>query len=113
LRRSFLRCLHQAVLEDTRLEHPGNQANDPRIADPVAEKFQHPFVRHGAEEVPDVGLDDMVDALLLDHSPQRIQALMLAAFRSVAVAAVLELHLVDGFQHPFHRQLHQLVFVHS
>ena len=52
----------------------------------------------------------MVDPLLLNRPAQRIQALMLAAPRPIAVAAVLELHFVDGLQYPFDRQLHQLVF---
>ena len=67
-------------------------------------------MRDFAEEVPNIGLDDVVHALLLDRSTQFIQTPMLAAPRPVAVAAVFEHRLIDGFQYPFHRQFDQLIF---
>ena len=67
-------------------------------------------MRDRAEEVPNVGFYNLVDAPLLDRPTQFVQTLMLVAPRSIAVAAVLELHFVDGFQHPFDRQFNQLVF---
>jgi hypothetical protein len=36
LRRSFLRCPDQAILQNAAFEHPSDQTNDPLITDPVA-----------------------------------------------------------------------------
>ena len=52
---------------------------------------------------PDISLDDMGDALLLQRPTEGSQALMRAAARTVAVAAVVEYGLVDGLQHAFGR----------
>jgi hypothetical protein len=48
---------------------------------------------------------------LLDGPPETVQALVVAAPRPIAIAAVLELHLVDGLKNPFDLQPHQLVFI--
>ena len=76
----------------------------------MAEYFKHPFVRDFAEEVPNVGLHDMIHAFLLDRSAQLVQTPVLAALRPVAVAAVFEHRLVNRLQYPLHRHLDQLVF---
>jgi hypothetical protein len=42
LRRPLFRRLDQAIFQNAALEHPGDQANDPWVANPVAQKLEHP-----------------------------------------------------------------------
>src|SRR5712675_1338392 len=93
LRRPDLHRFPSAALEDASLEPPLNQAEDPRVGDPVPQHPYQPSVVNGVEEGSDVEIEHPV------HAP-----------RPEAVAEPKKVSLVDRIQHLGHRALDNLVF---
>ena len=78
-------------------EHPSNQTNNSLVSYPLLEELEQPLVINAIEEATYVGFDDVVNTLLLNGLPQRIDAVVRAPSWSVAVATVFEHGLEDGF----------------
>jgi hypothetical protein len=62
------------------------------------------------EKAAYIGLDDVIHTPLLDGAPQVVEAVVRAPAGTVAVAAIFERRLENGFQHAFRGQFHYLVF---
>ena len=89
--------MNQTVFHDSGFEHPSNQAIDSLVSYPLLEELEQPLVINAIEEATYVGLDDIVNTLLLNGLPQRIDAVVRAPSRSIAVATVFEHGLENGF----------------
>src|SRR5687768_5941918 len=61
------------------------------------------------EKPANIGLDQVIDTLLLEGPSQYIEALVRAAPRTVAIATLFEQGLEQRFNHPFGGQFHNLV----
>jgi hypothetical protein len=61
------------------------------------------------EETSYVGFDDVVNTLLLNGLPQRIDTVVRAPSWAIAIATVFEHRLENGFQHTSGGQFHDLV----
>src|SRR3981189_2808646 len=110
LRRPDLHRFPSAALEDASLEPPLNQAEDPRVGDPVPQHPYQPSVVDGVEEGSDVEIEHPVHALRHHCLFQGCQGGVRAAPRPEAVAKPKEVRLVDPIQHLGHRTLDNLVF---
>ena len=76
----------------------------------MPQKLDQPLVVYLIKETFDVGLHHMVDPFALDRATQCIKALVLAASRSIPVAAVFKYRFVNRLQRPFHRSLYNFIF---
>src|SRR6266851_9475019 len=109
LRRPDLHRFPSAALEDTGLEPPLNQAEDPRVSDPVPQHPYQPSVVDGVEEGSDVEIEHPVHALRHHRLFQGGQGGVRAAPRPEAVAEPQEVRLLDLIQHLGYRALDNLV----
>src|SRR6266478_8052929 len=109
-RRPDLHRFPSAALEDASLEPPLNQAEDPRVGDPVPQHPYQPSVVNGVEEGSDVEIEHPVHALRHHRLLQGGQGGVRAAPRPEAVAEPKKVSLVDRIQHLGHRALDNLVF---
>src|SRR5208282_4846493 len=109
LRRPDLHRFPSAALEDASLEPPLNQAEDPRVGDPVPQHPYQPSVVDGIEEGSDVEIEHPVHALRHHRLFQGSQGGVRAAPRPEAVAEPQEVRLVDRNQNLGYRALDNFV----
>jgi len=86
-----------------------DQAQDPRIRDPVLNKPLKPLMVKTREVVAEVRVEHPVHTLPQDPGRERIQRVMRTAPRPKSVRETEEVLLVDGVQHLDHRPLQDLV----
>ena len=111
--RTCLADRHDPVFQDTRPEPFLDQANDASIADPVLNKSDEPCLVDRVEEAPDIRIEDVVHFSAADSDDQRVQRIVLAAFRSESIREPEKLHLVDRVQQCCHGALDDLVLKRS
>ena len=97
------------VFKDTRLEPFPDQADDARVADPVLQEPDQPFLADRIEEGPDVRIENVVYLLAADPDDQSVQRVVRAAPWSEPIREPEEVFLVDRVQQRGHRPLDDLV----
>src|ERR1700704_4911063 len=107
--RPFLRLDHAPIFEHACRQPFGNQPDNPTVANPMLDEPDQPFPADLVEKGLDVTIEHPVDPPLPDPKRERIQRLMLAAFRSETVAEAQEFRLIDRRQNCHHRSLDNLV----
>ena len=90
-----------------------DQADHARIADPMFDETDEPFVTHRVEKRSDVDVDNPVHLRLGDPDRKRVQRIMLAASGPEPVREPQKVFLVDRIEHLHHRTLDDLVFQRS
>jgi hypothetical protein len=98
-----------AALQNAGLEPPLDQAEDPRIGDPVPQHPNQPAVVNGIEKGSGVEIEHPVHTLRHQRLFQGSQGRMRTAPRPEAVAEADKVGLVDGIQHFGYRTLDNLV----
>jgi site-specific DNA recombinase len=79
---SYVTCVDDPIVQDTCLQPFSDEANDTSVADPVLQETDEPLVINRVKEAPNVGIQDVVHFLSRDSNDQRVQRIMLAAFRT-------------------------------
>lgn len=72
---------HDPVFEDAGPEPFLDEPEDARVTDPVLQEADDPLLGNFREERPDVGVEYVVHLLAADPDDERIQRIVLAAFR--------------------------------
>jgi len=98
------------VFQDARLEPFLDQADEARVADPMAQETDEPFLRHFVEKRPDIGVEYVVHLPAVDPDDQGIQRIVWSTSGSKPVGEPEEVFLVDRVQHRHRRALDDLVF---
>ena len=78
--------MNQTVFHDSGFEHPSNQANYSLVSYPLLKELKQPLVINAIEEATYIGFNDVVNTLLLNGLPQRVNAVVRAPPWSIAVA---------------------------
>src|SRR6267143_1850810 len=110
LPRSPVTDRHDPIFENARPQPLLDQADDALVADPVFDEADEPFLAHRPEEVPDVGVKNVVHLPVGDPHHQGIQRIMWSAPGTEPVREPEEVFLVDGVQHHDGSALDDLVF---
>ena len=97
------------VFQDTRLQPFLDQADDARVADPMLQEADQPFLADFIEERSDIGVQYVVHLGAGDADHQCVQRIVLAALGSESVREPEEILLVDRVQHRDRRPLDDLV----
>src|SRR4051812_44250712 len=100
---------HDPVFQDTRPEPFPDQAEDARVADPVGQETEEPFLAHRVEERPDVGVQDVAHLGAGDPDRERIERVVRPAPGTEAIREPEEVLLVDRVQHRRRGPLDDLV----
>src|ERR1700730_7824678 len=100
---------HNPTFQHARLEPFLDKADDALIADPVFQEPNEPFLAHGVEERPDIGVEDEVNLPALECDHERIACIVRPAAGPEPVAEPEEVFLVDGIQHDSGRSLDDFV----
>jgi site-specific DNA recombinase len=109
--RSPLLCLvPSALLHHARFQPFLDQADDALVADPVLDETDEPLLAHRAEEVPDIGVKNIVHLPARDAHHQGVQRIVRSAPGPEPVREPEEVLLVDGVQHQDGGALVDLVF---
>jgi hypothetical protein len=87
-----------------------DQADHARVADPVVQELDQPFLADLVEERSDVGVEYVVHLRATDANHQGVQRIMLAALGSESIREPEEVLLVDRIQHGDRCPLDDLVF---
>ena len=110
LPRSPVTDRHRSIFENARPQPLLDQADDALVADPVFDEADEPFLAHRPEEVPDVGVKNVVHLPVGNPHHQGIQRIMWSAPGTEPVREPEEVFLVDGVQHHDGSALDDLVF---
>jgi hypothetical protein len=86
-----------------------DQSDHPPVADTMLDEADQPVVADRVEKPRDVGVQYPVHLAPVDPDRQRIQRVVLTAFRSEAIAEPQEIFLPDRVQHFDQRALDDLV----
>src|SRR5215218_1163186 len=100
---------HDPVFQDPRPEPFPDQADDARVADPVVQETDKPFLAHRVEERPDVGVQDVAHLGAGDPDRERIERVVRPAPGPEAIREPEEVLLVDRVQHRRRGPLDDLV----
>src|SRR4051812_29040413 len=101
---------HDPILQDPRPQPFLDQTEDARIADPMVQEAEQPFLVNRVEERPDVGVQDPAHLGAGDPNRDRVQRIVRAPSGPEPVRETEEVLLVDGAQHLDHRALDDFVF---
>jgi len=85
---------------------------DAPVSNAMPNELLEPFVVESIEEATNIRIDDPVHLLRQHPDVERIQTMMLAAPKSIALREARKLRLVDGVQAQDRRILHDLVLKH-
>ena len=102
-------CVDAPVLEDTRVEPFADQSQQHPVSYPTPEKVPQVAVVHRIEKLPDVHVHDPAPSDPHRLLPEAVQRPMRRSSGPEAVRAVLEVLLVDRFQHHDDRPLEYLI----
>src|SRR4029077_7406121 len=89
---------HDSLFKDTRLEPFLNQADHPRVPDPMLQETDQPFPADRIEEASDVGIEYPVHLCAADSDNERIQRIMRAAPWPKPIRETEEIFLVVRVQ---------------
>ena len=105
---AVVRFCDPSFLHDPGLQKLLNQAQDPTIGDAALHSTQERAMRNGVEASLQIRVHhpDIPGVQMAQHHTQSILGLVP---RSEAVAAGVEVHLEDGFQHQPQRRLHDAI----
>jgi len=112
LRRSLIDSLPSPLLQHAGLEPFADQTHDAQISDAMLDELHEPSVVNRVEEPSNVRIDNPVHFLRQHPDVKRIQALVLAAPRPVAVREPEKLRFVDRIENHDTCVLHDLVLKH-
>jgi hypothetical protein len=107
--RCTLTCRPLPFFQDSRRQPLLDEAQNPRVRDPVLYELHQPFVVYGVEEPANVCVQHPVHPLPHDGYGQCVQRLMLAAPWPKPIRETAKVHLVNGVQHLDHGTLDNLV----
>src|SRR5215213_10097720 len=109
LPRPRLTDAHDPVFQDPRVQPFPDQADDARVADPVVQETEEPFLAHRVEERPDVGVQDVAHLGAGDPDRERIERVVRPAPGPETIREPEEVLLVDRVQHCHRGPLDDLV----
>ena len=98
------------VFQHARLKPFTDQVYDARVADPVLQETDEPFLADRVEEALDVGVENLVHLGAADPDHEGIQRVVLVASRAETIREAEEIFLVDPVQHCERGPLDDLVF---